>query len=230
MANNLSQLQEIEVTNCKKLQDIICKESEEQVHQNERISRIEFTQLRTLTLQSLPWLTDFSFKAFTSDIGSHEILVEDEHGVFMSFISQKVSFPCLEELELCELPELLHLWKENSQPSKVFENLSCPKVAGYGNLKTLVPSSVSLQNLTMLEVQKCDGLINFVTFSTAKSLKQLKIMNIIDCKIMEEILVGIGDEVKDVIVFNQLKYLKLSRFTIEFPYLQRVLVIRSQSG
>ncbi|KAK2658379.1 hypothetical protein Ddye_004912, partial [Dipteronia dyeriana] len=80
--------------------------------------------------------------AFTSDIGSHEILAEDEHGVFMSILSQKVSFPSLKELELCELPELLHLWKENSQQSKVFENL-----------KPLLPSSVSLQNLTMLELE-----------------------------------------------------------------------------
>ncbi|KAK4833423.1 hypothetical protein QYF36_004709 [Acer negundo] len=148
-----------------------------------------------------------------------------------------VALPCLKRLLLRKLPGLLHLWKENSQPSKVFENLSHLKVAGCGNLTTLLPSSVSLQNLMNLDVQECDGLINLVPFSTAQSLKQLEKMIINGCKMIEEIVIDMGDEVKDKIVFDKLITLEFhclpsltsfckGDFTIEFPSLRQVFVMK----
>ena len=70
MAKNLLHLEEIDVTDCKELEEIIFKESEEQVRQNEGIGEIKFTQLRTLRLQCLPQLTSFCFNAFTPDTES----------------------------------------------------------------------------------------------------------------------------------------------------------------
>ncbi|TXG59156.1 hypothetical protein EZV62_016985 [Acer yangbiense] len=78
MAKNLLKLQEIEVTDCNKLEEIVFIESKGQDHQNRRISEIEFSQLRTLTLQSLPQLTSFGCKKFTPNTGYQEILAEDE--------------------------------------------------------------------------------------------------------------------------------------------------------
>ncbi|KAL5842647.1 hypothetical protein ACOSQ3_013250 [Xanthoceras sorbifolium] len=94
MAKNLMQLQEIKVTDCKMLEEIVSKESKEQVHQNDRISRVEFTQLRTLTIQRLPWLISFGFNLFTPSTGSQEIIIEDDPSSsgFTSLFSQNVCF------------------------------------------------------------------------------------------------------------------------------------------
>ncbi|KAL5743204.1 hypothetical protein ACOSP7_029936 [Xanthoceras sorbifolium] len=257
VAESFVHLKVFKISNCKHMEGII-------IIEEERINSTLFPELKQLTLKDLSELKRFcnfkgdsvelpslseleiqncpKMKTFASDsvCGDMPAIEEPKEGnteeTIHSFFDEKVAFPCLNKLVLCELPELLHLWKGNSQPSKVIENLAHLKVSGCGNLVTLVPSSVSLQNLERLEVQKCDGLINLVTFSMAKTLEKLKIMKIVDCKTIEEIIVDVGDEIKDVIVFNQLKYLKLrclpsltnfckGNFTIEFPYLQRVLVI-----
>ncbi|TXG59196.1 hypothetical protein EZV62_017025 [Acer yangbiense] len=198
----------------------------------------ELPSLSRMEIQNCPKMQTFAFDSLCADMPAIEEpeKVNTEETIH-SFFDEKVAFPCLKVLELYKLPKLLHLRKGNSQPSKVFENLEHLKVAGCRNLKTLVPSSVSVQNLVTLEVKKCDGLKNLVTFSTAKSLEQLKKMKIILCKTIEEVIIDEGDVVKDGIVFKQLKYMKLGclpsltsfckgNFTIEFPCLKRVLVMK----
>ncbi|KAL5809789.1 hypothetical protein ACOSQ3_030480 [Xanthoceras sorbifolium] len=257
MAESLVHLEILKISNCKFMEGVI-------ISQEERKSSSVLPKLNQLKLKDLSELTRFcnfsgyfielpslseleisncpKMQTFASDSVCADMLAIEEpkeantEENIHSFFDEKVAFPCLNRLVLCKLPEPLHLRKGNSQPSKVFENLAHLEVSGCGNLVTLVPSSVSLQKLETLEVQKCDGLINLMTFSTAKSLEQLKIMKIVDCKTIKEIIVDVGDEINDVIVFNQLKYLKLrclpsltnfckGNFPIEFPYLQRVLVI-----
>lgn len=124
---------------------------------------------------------------------------------------------------------------ENSHPSNAFQNLRTLKISECSKLEQLVPSSVSL--LTILEVSRCDGLINLTTLSTAESLVKLRRMKISDCKMIEEITeLQVGEEVKKVpIVFSQLEYLELNSLarlesfwlrnhTLEFPYLGQVVV------
>ncbi|KAK4838315.1 hypothetical protein QYF36_012822 [Acer negundo] len=86
----------------KKLEQIVLMESR-QVHKNEQISKIEFTQLRTLTLQWLPCLTRFGFNALTPDMRLQEILAEDDLDSFIPFFSQNVELPRLEKLKLCSI-------------------------------------------------------------------------------------------------------------------------------
>ncbi|KAF3970561.1 hypothetical protein CMV_005761 [Castanea mollissima] len=141
----------------------------------------------------------------------------------------------LRELELYELPTLTHLWKEDTQPSPILYNLENLIVSFCDNLKILVPSSISFQNLTNLEILKCHGLINLVTSSTAKSLEQLKKMSISECERITEVVVGEGGEVSEVITFTQLIYLKLDSlpnlasfcsesYSFNFPSLEEVIV------
>ena len=78
----------------------------------------------------------------------------------------------LRELELLELPMLTHLWKEDTKPSPILCYLENLKVSFCDKLKILVPSSVSFQNLTNLEIWKCHGLINLVTPSTCQKSSQ----------------------------------------------------------
>ncbi|GKV44817.1 hypothetical protein SLEP1_g51967 [Rubroshorea leprosula] len=91
----------------------------------------------------------------------------------------------------------------------VFYNLKTLEVLQCSNLKNLVPSFVSFKNLTTLEVSACHELINLIEYSTAKSMVQLTKMSISKCQMLKEIVACVDEEVKDGIVFIQLKYLLL---------------------
>ena len=139
-------------------------------------------------------------------------------------------------LDLSEMDYLLHLWNENFQPGRTFQNLESLEVSNCGRLKNLVPSSISFQNLHYLKVSKCHGLSCLVTSSTAKGLVRLKEMVIIECKTLKKIVTDDGgDEVGDEICFSQLvdlgliclpsfKGFSLSNRTMRFPLLKRVFV------
>ncbi|KAL5583203.1 hypothetical protein UlMin_015645 [Ulmus minor] len=114
-------------------------------------------------------------------------------------------FSDLEELQLLELPNLLHLLEENSQSTNAFQRLEMLQVLRCCSLKSLAPSAISFQNLTYLVVSKCDGMVNLLSFSTAKSLAQLRVMIVTGCNRMTEIIAKEGGE----IIFNQLEILVL---------------------
>ncbi|XP_031254557.1 uncharacterized protein LOC116112569 [Pistacia vera] len=134
------------------------------------------------------------------------------------------------------MSRLLHLWIGDSQPSNAFKNLKTLKVSGCGILENSWSSTVSFQNLETLQVSKCDGLRYLLTPLKAKTLDQLTRINVSDCKMMEEIITHLGDEVlQDPIVFNRLDCLELhclsslksfccGDYTLEFPSLKKVIV------
>ncbi|KAJ0085589.1 hypothetical protein Patl1_07035 [Pistacia atlantica] len=62
MAGNISQIQEIELTNCKELKEIIGQESANHVDDNERNCKVEFKQLHSLVLECLPQFISFGLK------------------------------------------------------------------------------------------------------------------------------------------------------------------------
>ncbi|GLT95552.1 hypothetical protein SLE2022_132280 [Rubroshorea leprosula] len=142
----------------------------------------------------------------------------------------------LSELKLSKLNELMHLWKEESDLKSIFYNLRTLEVLECIKLVNLEPSVVSFENLQTLKISKCHGLENLVSYSTAKSLEQLKRMSITDCDLVEEVVKCLEDNVKDGIVYSQLQSLqlrglpKLSSFCtgkcdLEFPSLKEVIVI-----
>ncbi|TXG65320.1 hypothetical protein EZV62_006595 [Acer yangbiense] len=69
--------------------------------------------------------------------------------------------------------------------------------------------STCFQNLTSLEVVRCDSLINMGTSSVAKSLVQLTEMRISYCEKITEVIVNNGDVEEDEIIFRKLKSLML---------------------
>ncbi|TXG73906.1 hypothetical protein EZV62_002485 [Acer yangbiense] len=142
----------------------------------------------------------------------------------------------LNYLTLTGMKDSSLVWEENSLPSRVFRNLTTLEVLKCDNLQTLVPSFLSFQNLSALEVSNCNGLVNLLAVSVAKSLVQLTRLKIKECKMMEKIVThGRVDEMENMIIFNQLKYLELQRlprltsfcsgnYAVEFPSLQQVVV------
>ncbi|KAL5741070.1 hypothetical protein ACOSQ2_030250 [Xanthoceras sorbifolium] len=210
MAKNLLQLQEIDVIGCKKLEEIIFVESEEQVHQNESITRIQLTQLRSLTLQCLPRLIAFGFNTFTPNIGSQEILAEDEYGVSMSLFSENVVLPSLQNLKLSSI------------------NIGCTR------LDQLPVIASCCQALTNLTLEECNGLKFLFSYSVVKSLMVLEMLEIRNCKSIEGIinteeLKGEGKMVFPKLIKLQLKGLPNltqfgSRILVEFSSMTQLSI------
>ncbi|XP_031275698.1 uncharacterized protein LOC116134153 [Pistacia vera] len=152
------------------------------------------------------------------------------------FLVYKDAFPRLEELELCEMPRLLHLWGGNPQPNNAFQNLKTLKLSECGSLDNSWSSSVSFQNLVTLQVSKCDGLRYLLSLSKAKTLKWLASMNISECKMMDQIISNLeGEVVGDSTAFNNLNNLEIhclpsltsfcgEDISLEFQSLKKVIV------
>ncbi|TXG71310.1 hypothetical protein EZV62_006245 [Acer yangbiense] len=188
MAGNLLLLQEIEVTYCRKLEHIVLMESR-QVHKNEQISKIEFTQLRTLTLQCLPRLTGFGLNAFMPNTRLQEILAEDDTDSFIPFFSENVELPRLENLKLCSI------------------NIECRW------LDQLPAVSSSCQTLSKLIVEECNGLNFLFSYSMVKSLMQLRQLVIRNCKSMERII-NIEESAEEERIINMI-FPKLNLLLLE---------------
>jgi hypothetical protein len=142
----------------------------------------------------------------------------------------------LKKLELSKLPKLMHLSKEGSQTCKIFQNLESLRVLECGMLKILIPSALSFQCLTTLEVSNCHGLINLMTSSTAKYLVQLTSLSVTECKMIEEIIVSEENEVANEIIFQKLEHLRIrslpsltsfhsGKCAFTFPSLEEVFLI-----
>ncbi|TYI57723.1 hypothetical protein E1A91_D11G301400v1 [Gossypium mustelinum] len=192
----------------------------------ELINSPPLTVLPPYFFRSLSNLQNFDL----SDASINEIFPYEEPGGDEKLEGARAQ---LSVLRLSKLDELTHFWKENFKPGAIFCNMRVLEVQDCGKLDVLVPSSVSFENLTTLEVSRCEGLKHLFAHSTAKSLVQLSRMSVTDCKMLEEIVTCPGDEVKEAIVFTQLKYLGLSclpniesfcsgNCTFKFPSLETV--------
>ncbi|TKY63988.1 Disease resistance protein RPS2 [Spatholobus suberectus] len=140
----------------------------------------------------------------------------------------------LKVLHLDSLGDLVSIGLENSWIEPFLRNLEIMQVISCLKLKNLVPCTVSFSNLTLLEVNQCDSLLYLFTSSTAKSLAQLKRMEIKRCSSIEEIVSKEGDEShNDEIIFGKLNCLNLDdlpelrRFykgSLSFPSLEQLSV------
>ena len=110
VARSLPQLQTIEVIACKNMKEIFAVVREDDIKDNGVIDKLEFAQLRKLTLKSLPHLRSFCSllkKSYTVErqqalltIGSssNEVILEDELDTSAPFFSEKmcsITFCCI---------------------------------------------------------------------------------------------------------------------------------------
>ncbi|XP_024019359.1 probable disease resistance protein At4g27220 [Morus notabilis] len=99
--------EEITVTNCKVMKEIVVHEIEHDAHNS--ADKIEFLELRSLILKDLPELVDF----FRSEMETHEI----EHDAHNS--ADKIEFLELRSLILKDLPELVDFFRSEMETSCV---------------------------------------------------------------------------------------------------------------
>ncbi|XP_057741971.1 uncharacterized protein LOC130960563 [Arachis stenosperma] len=165
------------------------------------------------------------------------------------FCSKRPSLDCtqflphLKELKLASLSELISIGFECSwiRESSILKTLVTLEVKSCSGLTSLVSSPVCFSNLTHLTVSECDNMIYLFTSATAKSLTQLKKIEISSCKSMQWIVSNEGEEsIHDEIVFEQLQELQFRSlknlrrfynggFTLSFPSLEKLKVIKCNS-
>uniref|UniRef100_A0A6N2MHN2 AAA+ ATPase domain-containing protein n=1 Tax=Salix viminalis TaxID=40686 RepID=A0A6N2MHN2_SALVM len=138
-------------------------------------------------------------------------------------------------LELGYLSDLEKIWNQDLRVDQLLQNLETLEVRFCDSLINLAPSASSFGNLTALHVEDCKALKYLVTSSTARSLVQLSVMSIRECKMVTEIVASNGDEAGNEIIFRKLESLKLDclasltsfcsvDFTFRFPRLTEVIV------
>ncbi|XP_024632087.1 uncharacterized protein [Medicago truncatula] len=138
----------------------------------------------------------------------------------------------IKTLNLNELPKLQHICEEGSQIDPVLEFLEYLLVDGCSSLINLMPSSVTLNHLTRLEIIKCNGLKYLITTPTARSLDKLIVLKIKDCNSLEEVVNGV-ENVDIAFISLQILILEclpsLIKFCsgecfMKFPLLEKVIV------
>ncbi|XP_044465003.1 disease resistance protein At4g27190-like isoform X2 [Mangifera indica] len=213
IARGLPRLQTLEFNECNNVEhlffpetvaDIYVDDCEENIEINEVVNEIEFGQIRSLTLKSLPKLRSSCLKVILFS----EVL-EDLVDSNVPLVSETVLFPMLQVLELVDI-NIQKIW-HNQLPSKFS----------------------SIQNLTHLILQGCGKLNYIFSSSILQCFVKLQHLEICNCEILEEIIFmeEFSEEWK-LKIFPSLECLvikdleKLGRFCsgncIEFPSLKRV--------
>nr|KYP77132.1 putative disease resistance protein At4g27220 [Cajanus cajan] len=145
------------------------------------------------------------------------------------------------EIERCDsIEEIIVCNKERDESNEdeiIFPKLKSLNLEELSKLKSFYRGSLSLPSLDQLKVSSCSTLEYLFTSSTAKSLAQLKIMEISWCDSIEEIVVcnKEGDESnEDEIIFPNLNSLNLEwlpelknfyRGSLSLPSLDQLKVI-----
>uniref|UniRef100_A0A2C9WFZ5 NB-ARC domain-containing protein n=1 Tax=Manihot esculenta TaxID=3983 RepID=A0A2C9WFZ5_MANES len=192
MFNVLKKLEEVNVNNCEIIQVIVAKEGEDD-------EECELTQLRSLTLENLPQFTSFcsqvkvhstSQRARNQEIAttaSNEIVCEADVEVLVELFNDKIRFPNLADMKLVGI-NVEMIWRPCQH-------------------KALSPS---IEKLTTLIVDGCGNLNFLFTSSIVGSLAHLKVLEICDCKSMEEVILAAGEgETMSKILLPKLDSLKL---------------------
>ncbi|KAL6324356.1 hypothetical protein AAG906_012960 [Vitis piasezkii] len=153
-ARGLSQLEEMIISYCDAMQQIIAYERESKIKEDGHAgTNLQlFTKLRSLKLEGLPQLINFSSELETTSSTSLSTNARSED----SFFSHKVSFPKLEKLTLYHVPKLKDIW-HHQLPFESFSNLQILRVYECPCLLNLVPAHLihSFQNLNEIYVQDC---------------------------------------------------------------------------
>ncbi|GKV51382.1 hypothetical protein SLEP1_g58045 [Rubroshorea leprosula] len=119
----------------------------------------------------------------------------------------------IRELKLNSLNNLKHICnQESGGAGLILQNLKILKVNYCPGLISLA-STAPFHNLTTLVVCSCQGLRNLVSLSTARRLFQLETMSIRECHSLTEIVGDERDGLEDEIFFMKLKVLKLIGLT-----------------
>ncbi|KAL5758750.1 hypothetical protein ACOSP7_021361 [Xanthoceras sorbifolium] len=197
---------------------------------------ILFPKLKLLTIQG-DKSTDLPLEIFQRSRNLERLSLLECSGYKEIFWCEEAEkYIQIKDLSISGLKNLKQIWKQDCEVNAVLQNLENLDVEQCNSLVTLIPPLACFQNLTILRVSFCHGLLNLVSSSTAKSLVQLTKMKIYFCQMIIEVVADNGGRTENhEISFSKLKSLELiylSRFTsfsslnytFNFPYLENLVV------
>ncbi|MFQ6658895.1 hypothetical protein Gotur_027985 [Gossypium turneri] len=144
------------------------------------------------------------------------------------------SLPRIRNLNLARARNLKHIWRKDLELDHILSNLQTLTVQYCDDWINIRVFSSSLQNLTILNVSRCEMMTNLVTPSVLKNLVQLTTMIVAGCTKMTEIVGNEGDCHQTKVV-SKLKCLQLCNlesltsfcpryYNFEFPCLEELVV------
>ncbi|KAI9080107.1 hypothetical protein K1719_037923 [Acacia pycnantha] len=116
----------------------------------------------------------------------------------------------IKTLRLFLLEKLEHIWNDNSALDTLVPNLEHFSVGECCRLVRLAPTLTSFTSLITLAVVDCNGLMDFMSSFTAKSLVQLTHMTVRNCRMLGEVVMSNEGGPEEEIIFKSLKYLELT--------------------
>ncbi|XP_050232910.1 disease resistance protein At4g27190-like [Mercurialis annua] len=212
MMRGLSQLREIEVSDCQNVEEIVAVN-------DAKNEALEFFQLRSITLEGLPRLVSFCSMGLENSVTGSLPLFETMVCSCIDLETNQIYI-----LHACRIPNL-----EDLKVSSIF----C-KTIWHRRLST------TSSHLTSLTIANCQHLKYAFTAQMVKSFLRLKKLEIFDCEFMDRI-VGIGEEAKKekrgniLLTFPNLELLKIknlpqvssfctANYLLECPSLKKLSV------
>ncbi|KAL7000119.1 hypothetical protein U1Q18_001270 [Sarracenia purpurea var. burkii] len=145
VARCLVKLQELSITDCAEIEEIVINEGQEDDE------ALIFPELEEMELSKLP-----NLKSFYSSVKETLIKDVDNSNSAQPLFSETVVFPSLSELQLDEIPNIKAVWNINTPPTNSFNNLTSLEVVLCDGLSYVAPSEV-LENLSKLQSLKVYG-------------------------------------------------------------------------
>jgi hypothetical protein len=173
-----------------------------------------FQKVQTLNLQCLDetpttFLNEYSHTIFPN-LETIQVRNSSFETLFPTtgFLSMQISKQ-IKNLMLFELEMLKHIWQEDFPlDHPLLQDLHQLYVWDCPSLISLVPSSTSFTNLTILMVEDCKELDYLITSSTAKSLIQLKRLAISNCEKMLNVVKIDDEKAEEEIIFQNLEFME----------------------
>ncbi|KEH26494.1 NBS-LRR type disease resistance protein [Medicago truncatula] len=162
VVKELSHISNIEVCECNSLKKVVFGDNNSSAKNDITDEKIEFLQLRSLTLEHLETLDNFASDYLTHHRSKEKYQGLEPYAYTTPFFNNaQVAFPNLDALKLSSLLNLNQIWDDNYQ---------------------------SMCNLTSLIVDNCVGLKYLFSSTLVESFMNLKHLEISNCPIMEEII------------------------------------------
>ncbi|KAL1080103.1 hypothetical protein V6Z11_D10G268300 [Gossypium hirsutum] len=188
-----------------------------------KIKQKEHKSFNELWIERCPKLIEF-ISQNSNQSGMHALFSEK----VIYFIRDAGTLPRIRNLNLACAINLKHIWRN------ILSNLQTLTVQYCNDWINIRVFSSSLQNLTILNVSRCEMMTNLVTPSVLKNLVQLTTMIVAGCTKMTEIVGNEGD-CHQTIVVRKLKCLQLCNlqsltsfcpryYNFEFPCLEELVV------
>ncbi|KAL7194575.1 hypothetical protein ACSBR1_034909 [Camellia fascicularis] len=241
IVRGLMHLQELAIDDCSMMEEVIWEGRGEDGHVT---NKIEFPRLEYISLTELEVLTGFSrgidkiefpqlkklhikyLPKVNSFFPSENILHSDENrnATLLSIFPQQVVFPCLEELELVDLPNASDLWCSEFSTGSFCKLRSLMVKDCHGLVRNVVPAHIlkvppnlekveiyncdsveevfelggyqgnPLENIRTLIVRCCGSLRNMFSPSVARCFVHLQELIIHDCSAMEAVVANEDEE------------------------------------